>query len=308
MVKKLLKDERGSAIIIFTLGLTVFFGFLAFVADTGLLYYKKADLANAVDAAALAGAQELPYKPQTAVDKAVEYGTANGLIANNLVIQIFDSNKKIKVSSQKDINLLFAKILGIDSGRVGHTATAQVASIVGVNGAAPLGIQKHDFVFGQQYTLKVGAGDTSNLTGEISPGWFGALALGGPGASTYEDNLSFGYDGNLKIGDLIDIQTGNISGPTKDAIDYRISQDKHTPYCTVDHFERDCSRLIKVPVIEAAGHKTVKILGFSMFLIDDVTGQGNDSYVKGKFVRTIAVGEIDPDSQDYGLLGIKLVE
>ena len=146
------------------------------------------------------------------------------------------------------------------------------------------------------------------MDGELSPGWFGALALGGPGASRYEDNLTFGYSGSLKIGDIIDIQTGNISGPTKRAIDYRIAEDKHTPYCTVDNFKRDCSRLIKVPVIEPVASKKVKIIGFAMFLIDDATGHGNESYVKGKFVKTITSGEIDPGAQDFGLFGVRLIQ
>ena len=308
MVNKLLTDERGSAIVIFALGVTMFFGFLSFVADSGLLFFNEAKLTNAVDASVLAGAQELPYYPSAAVVKAINYAVANGLDANEVDVEVFDSNKKIKVTSTKNVKLLFGKVLGIESGEVEHTAVAEVAAIVGVGGAAPLGIEKHEFEFGQQYTLKVGAGDTSELEGEMSPGWFGALALGGPGANTYENNLTYGYSGNLKIGDIIDIQTGNISGPTKKAIDYRIAEDKHTPYCTVDHFARNCSRLIKVPVIEPVAQKEVKIIGFSMFLIDDVTGSGNESYVKGKFVKTITSGEIDPSSQDFGLVGVRLIQ
>jgi len=308
MIKKFLSEEKGSAVIILTMGLTALFGFLALVADVGLLSFNDSKLTNAVDAAVLAGAQELPYHPEEAVEKARQYAALNGLDGGKLTVEVFDGNKKIKAQYEQDVNLLFARVLGIDTGKVGHTAVAEVAPIVGVGGAAPLGIQKHEFVFGEQYTLKVAAGDTSLLTGEISPGWFGALALGGPGASTYEDNLTFGYPGSLKIGDIIDVQTGNISGPTQKAIDYRIAEDKHIPYCTVDHFERDCSRLIKVPVIEAVDKKIVKVIGFAMFLVDDVTGNGNESYVKGKFVKTVASGEIDPDAQNFGLVGVRLIQ
>jgi hypothetical protein len=308
MIVRLLSDEKGSAIIIFALGLTVFLGFSALVTDVGILYLADYKLTNAVDAAVLAGAQELPYNPQGAVTQATNYAIANGLKEEQFSIEVLKDNKLIRITAEKDVNLLFAKVLGFDTGKVNHVAEAQVAAIVGINGAAPLGIEKHDFVFGEQYTLKVGAGATDYLNQEISPGWFGALALGGPGASTYEDNLTYGYPGSLKVGDIVNIQTGNISGPTKKAIDYRIAEDKHVPYCTVDNFERDCSRLIKVPVIEAVDKKRVKIIGFSMFLVDDVTGQGNESYVKGKFVKTIASGEVSPEAQDYGLVGVRLVK
>lgn len=308
MLKKFWVEEKGSIMIILTIGLTAFLGFVALVTDVGLLYFNKSKLANAVDAAVLAGGQELPYYPTEATEKARYYSNLNGLDGSKLSVEVFNGNKRIRAGYEKEVKLLFAKVLGVDTGRVGHTAVAEVAPITGVGGAAPLGIQKHEFEFGKQYTLKVGAGDTSLLEGEISPGWFGALALGGPGANTYEDNLTFGYSGNLKIGDVIDIQTGNISGPTKKAIDYRIGEDKHIPFCTVENFERDCARLIKVPVIEPVADKEVRIIGFSMFLVDDVTGEGNESYVKGKFVKTIVSGEIDPTAEDFGLMGIRLIQ
>lgn len=308
MLKKFLKDERGSVIILLAVGFSALMGFVALVADAGMLYFNDSKITNGVDAAVLAGAQELPYRPYEAIEKAKSFAEANGLDSNKLNVVVFSDDKKIRASYEQEVNFLFAPVLGVNSGKVGHTAVAEVAPIIGLDGAAPLGIQQHEFVFGEQYTLKVGAGDTSILDGEISPGWFGALALGGPGASRYEENLTYGYSGSLKVGDIIDIQTGNISGPTKRAIDYRISEDKHIPFCTVDNFKRDCSRLIKVPVVEPVAKKEVKIVGFAMFLVDDVTGQGNESYVKGKFVKNIVSGEIDPGAQDFGLFGVRLIQ
>ena len=53
-------DERGTIIVIFTLLLVVMLGFAALVVDVGFATQKKRQLQNAVDAAALAGAQDLP--------------------------------------------------------------------------------------------------------------------------------------------------------------------------------------------------------------------------------------------------------
>jgi len=308
MLEKLLKDEKGSGIIILAIGLTVFLGFTAIVTDMGLVYLTNARLANAIDAAALAGAQELPYNPQAAIDIAKNYAEANGVEKDQITIELLNNNKCIKVYSEKEVTLFLAKTLGFNSENVSHTAMAEVAPIVGVNGASPLGIKQHDFIFGQEYTLKVGANDTSIFSEEISPGWFGALALGAPGADDYENNLTYNYSGNLYVGDIVDIQTGNISNPTKRAIDYRIAEEKHIPYCTVDHFERDCSRLLKVPVIEPVDSNSIRIVGFAMFLVDAVEGQGINNYLKGSFVRTIVSGEVDPNAQDFGLVGVRLVQ
>ena len=173
--------------------------------------------------------------------------------------------------------------------------------MVAVNGAVPLGIQEHNFQFESNASESRGWGYWYPKWGGC-PGWFGALALEGPGAKLYEDNLTYGFNGELKIGDILDVQTGNISNPTKRAIDYRMAQCTHSPYCTVDDYSRDCPKLLKVPVIEPAGHKQVRIKGFAMFLVEEVPGQGNENFVKGRFLETVTTGEIGTGS-GFGLMG-----
>ena len=57
---RLASDEQGLAILFWALMLPFILLFFALVADTGLATVEKRELQNAVDAAALAGAQELP--------------------------------------------------------------------------------------------------------------------------------------------------------------------------------------------------------------------------------------------------------
>ncbi|WP_148135297.1 pilus assembly protein TadG-related protein [Candidatus Formimonas warabiya] len=301
MNKKIFDNEKGSAMILVALGMAVLLGLVSLVTDTGLIFVSQAKLVNAVDAAALAGAQELPGRPDLAVTVAENYAVTNGVNAHDLDIEVMNENKAIRVQAERNVNLLFAKILGINTGFVEHEATAQVGPIAATEGVVPLGIQEQELNFGEQYTLKVGAGESDT-------GWFGALALGGPGASTYEENLTYGYPEVISIGDILDVQTGNISNPTKRAIDFRLLACNHTPYCTVDHFQRDCARLVKIPIIEKINARDVKVVGFGVLLLDDVTGQGNDSYVKGRFVQTILPGEISGEAENFGVLGVKLIE
>ncbi|MEL7563575.1 MAG: pilus assembly protein TadG-related protein [Dehalobacterium sp.] len=297
---RFLLNEKGSAIIIVALGMVVFLGLVSLVTDTGLIFASKSQLVNAVDAAALAGAQELPERRDLAVTTAENYAVANGVNTDDLTIEIINNDKAIKVQAGRTVNLLFAKVLGINTGFVEHEAVAQVGPIAAIDGVVPLGIQKQKLNFGEQYTLKVGAGESDT-------GWFGAIALGGPGASTYEDNLTYGYQETISIGDIFNIEPGNMSGPTNKAINFRIAECKHSPYCTVDHFDRDCPRLVKLPIIEVIGSK-VKVVGFGVMLLDDVTGQGDDCYVKGKFVQTILAGEISGEAENFGVLGVKLIQ
>lgn len=71
------QSRRGQSIWLFALGLIAFFGFLAIVLDFGRIFLVKQRLHNHCDAAALAGALNLPEDPAGAVDKAVEYYARN---------------------------------------------------------------------------------------------------------------------------------------------------------------------------------------------------------------------------------------
>lgn len=299
MMRRLINNESGSAIAIIAVALMGLLGVSALVADAGLLYTTRTKLVNVTDSAALAGAQELPYYIDEAVVKAIEYGSANDLPAENISVELINDNKAIKVTAHKDVKLLFARFLGYNNKPVSSSSTAEAAPISGADGVVPLGILEYDFNFGQEYTLKVGAGDSVE-------GWYGALALGGPGASTYEENLTSGYPEIIRVGDIINLQTGNISNPTKRAIDQRIDECTHSPRCSPESFHRGCSRLIKVPVINLEEDKKVRVVGFSMFLVDEVIGQGVDNYIKGKFIKTVITGEINSGLSDYGLRGVKL--
>ncbi|HHT64302.1 MAG: pilus assembly protein TadG-related protein [Bacillota bacterium] len=297
--QKLITNEKGSAIVLVALAMTVFLGMVSLVTDTGLIFVSKARLVNAVDAAVLAGAQELPHWPDTAAQVAENYATVNGI--ENPTVEVIDEKRALKVKGERTVNLLFARVLGFNTGIVTHEAVAKVGPIAAADGVVPLGIQEREFEFGVQYTLKVGAGESEH-------GWFGALALGGPGASTYEKNLTYGYSETISLGDIFNTETGNMSNPTKRAINYRIDGCKHSPYCTVSHFQRDCPRLIKVPIIKLLSGKKVEVVGFGVMLLDDVTGQGNECYVKGKFVQTILPGEISGDEKNFGVWGVKLIQ
>lgn len=73
-----LKDERGQAMIVTLLCMTCLLGLVGFAADVGTLFYAKRNLQIAADAAAVAGAAELPYGDMTAAADAA--AAQNGVI------------------------------------------------------------------------------------------------------------------------------------------------------------------------------------------------------------------------------------
>lgn len=305
----ILLEEKGAVLILVALAMTVLFVFLGLVVDAGLGYLTRARLTATVDAAALAGAQELPADPSGAAAVAKEYAASNGLPAEQVAVEVSPDQKSITVEGQRRISFFLGQFLGQSEAVVRARALAQVASPQGVWGAAPLAVEDHQLEFGARYVLKNGAGEYES---HLGPGNFGALSLGGTGASKYEENLKYGYQEMLKVGDQVDTETGNMSNPTKRAIDYRLDRCPD-PSCSPAGFSRDCQHILIVPLyqtVETEGQQIKKVLvsGFAAFYVEKVEGQGNDSYIYGYFVRTLAKGMGELSGVDTGLYVVRLVQ
>lgn len=304
-VKSIWRRQDGTAVVPVALALVVLLAMVGTVTDVGLVFLHKYRLSNALDAAALAGAQELPENPEKAREKAREYAEKNGVDPATITVEISDDNREIRVAGEKEVQLLFAKVLGYTKSRVNSTSAARVGGITRVVGAAPLGIEEQPFQYGEEYVLKVGGGCGSY-------GWFGALSLGGTGANVYRMNLMYGYNRELKVGDIVPTETGNMSGPTRDGIEYRIQSCKHIPKCTYDHYVRDCPQVLLVPIIRPIASngnqvKEVQVVGFGAFFVEGVAGTGKESIVTGRFIHYLYPGDVDFNQVYYGLKGVKLV-
>jgi|GEM_PF-143747 len=299
-------QERGSVVVIVTLTLTVLLGFCAIVTDVGLLYAQRAHLQNSIDAAALAGAQELPDNPNDAKNIAIDYATRNGVANVNVTFEA--SYSKIIVQATQQSPTYFARIWGITEEQISASATAMMVPPIVLSGAVPLSIQEQDFVYGQKYVLKSGGGsgtsdwylddDKKNnvmKSGEVSgtSGWYGALELTGTGANSYETDLANGYQGDLHVGQILDVKHGNMSGPTADAINTRLNRDTRVPKNTIDNYDRNAPQIVYIPIVRIISESgnsihEVQIVGFAAFFLEGVAGNGNDSVVTGWFIRTFA--------------------
>ncbi|SHH84905.1 TadE/TadG family type IV pilus assembly protein [Desulfosporosinus lacus] len=335
-------QERGSVVVIVTLSLTVLLGFCAVVADMGLLYAQKAHLQNSVDAAALAGVQELLKGPSDATSMAIDYATKNGVADVNVSVEA--NNAIIVVQAKQQVPTYFARIWGITEEQISVSARAMLLPPMGLYGAVPLSIQEQDFVFGQKYILKSGGGsgtsewylddDKNNSVkryGEEygTSGWYGALELSGTGANTYESDLANGYQGSLFVGQILNVKHGNMSGPTADGINTRINRDTRVPRNTIDNHDRNAPQIVYIPIVRIISESgnsihEVQIVGFAAFFLEGVAGNGNESIVTGWFIRTLASNAHNKDhlsdslkteeeiengaaSNDYGLYTPKLI-
>jgi Flp pilus assembly protein TadG len=314
IVLRLLHEEKGSVIIVMVIFLTVLIGMAAMVTDTGAMYLTRSRLQNAVDAAVLAGIQDLPGNPSQAVETASAYAANNSPLHAEIDIpQILETNHAIYVSAHKTVNFGFGRVMGLDSKLIEAEAQARLEPITGVSGALPLAVMKGVWTLGDTVTLKGGAQEA------IDGGWRGAISLGGNGTSVYEENLKKGYAGILRLEDLVNVENGNMSGPTQTGTGYRLAACPHTPKCTITQYNLACPRIGVVPVVEqilltdkkgdqTVSKKQVRITGFALFLFSDVFGNGSDSRITGRFIQGIVQGESDPNAPDYGLYKAKLVQ
>jgi len=67
----------------------------------------------------------------------------------------------------------------------------------------------------------------------------------------------------LRVGDRVLVEEGNMSGPTTEGVQYRIDQCKEG--CTFEDFDKDCPRVMIVPVVKPVNSKEVEIRGLLSF-------------------------------------------
>jgi Flp pilus assembly protein TadG len=298
-MRRPLKDESGAVIVVVALLMTVFLGFVALVIDGGMLYMEKQKLRDIADAAALAGAQELPTIDQASV-QANQSIILNEADPTLFKINFNENNHRITVRGEKTVDLVFAKALGFPSAKVDAVSNVEIGALMSGRGAVPVGIE---------YTSQLTFGDIKYLKVEdATVGNFGALALAGPGASLYEEDFKNGYKYELRVNQIINTQTGNLAGPTARAVNFRIAACPTSTY--LDHPD-DCPRVVLLPVFQSVVTeqnqvKAVKIVGFAKFFIENVSTGSQSAEIVGRFIEHADSGEVSYNSPIYGAYGFKL--
>lgn len=160
------KNESGQSLILVTVVIAALIGFAALVVDVGVLYNSKAELQNIADAAALAGAQDLP-NASLAIDTALDYVSYNGLKATqNGVTESGDTvtittpykgdETKIGVECKRQVPYLFAKIFGLSSTEISVHSAAQYGIAASVPWIVPFVIpEPAQFNYDNLYVMRM---------------------------------------------------------------------------------------------------------------------------------------------------------
>ncbi|MPM05760.1 hypothetical protein SDC9_52055 [bioreactor metagenome] len=314
-------EQRGSVAVITAMAMVALLGISALVLDIGVSYNEASKLQNALDSAALAAVCELPAENSNSASWAAAKHEAISLAAANDcslspedVQPIYKDNVTtnkiigIKVTKSIVVKYNFAQVIGIDSGTITRTASAGLTPVSGVTGAVPLCISYSSL------SNAIAANATAGLiikcssnTGDIGidctglSGWFAALRFDGNGASIFSDLIANGYQGDLRIGQVINTESGNMSGPTMDGFTTRVA--KCTDGCTASCYEPNCPRLVNIPVIEIVSNNEVRIVSFATFFVLECGGSGKDAYIKATYIKNSVLSDSVPGAagQDCGL-------
>jgi hypothetical protein len=166
------RNESGQTMVLTVLFLAVLLGISAAVLDVGAWYRADRQLQATADAAALAGANELPSDQGGAASLALEYAGKNGggLAAGGISFETrVNPGDTIAVHTQKQMPGFFSKLFGLNSVTVGANAKARTAPMSSAKWAAPVAVDElHEKLqckptpcFGEPTTLdffKVGPG------------------------------------------------------------------------------------------------------------------------------------------------------
>jgi hypothetical protein len=371
------RRERGQFLMIGALLLPVLLGMAGMAVDVGKYADERRNLQNAADAIALAASQQMCTpnpndcsNTTAATTAANAIATKNGINTSDMTVTYLGGNTapKARVSITRNHKFQFIRILGINNKNVSGKAAAAKVSFGGGSGVVPWAVT-------QATVDQAGVGDLVTMkydaTGSNS-GNFGAIRIDGSGAATYRSDVKYGANSFICAvgtpncstgacpgtypsgcaetapscdGPECDPETGNMVGPTRDGVDFRMSNTSTAcdtfaeafgtpdPGTRLYHLASQCNpwlegnqcpqtatpcsrRVIIIPVIDQFGNGASDPLTIQSFALmylegyDDGKCQGNSCEIKGEFVKAdinarALAGTYDPDAS---ITFTKLVE
>lgn len=122
------KSNKGVSMVLFVIGLTLILGVGALVTDVGIVALERQKFQNAIDAATLAAAQELPDKSK-ALQTANQYIELNGFSTSDVSVNFSDSDKSVSISGNRNIDFFFARVFGFNNTSVSISSSAVQESV-----------------------------------------------------------------------------------------------------------------------------------------------------------------------------------
>ena len=307
-----IRNDRGQATVITLVFLVVLLGMAALVLDIGSWYRADRATQSTADAAALAGAQALPYDTANARALATQYANKNGGGVSGGDITItsspYGANDTIRVQVHRTAAGVFTKLFGVNQVGVGSKATARASLMQSAQYVAPIGVNvKHPMLKGTSACPCFGPGYTTTLplgkTG--APGSFDLLNIdgssGGTGGQILAKWILQGYSGYLPIGSYLS-DTGSKWNDSlvQNALEQRMNTNPVLLFPVYDTLSGTGSNAI------------YHVVGWAAFHITGHSANGNGGQITGWFERIdwdgIESTASDGSNPDLGVRVVKLID
>ena len=296
------KSERGQSLVIVLLFMTVLIGMAAAVIDVGSWYRADRKLQANADAAALAGAQELPESAPAAQAAALAWADKNdgGVTAANIKFRsTVIANDTVEVTAQRRAPGFFAKLFGFDSVQVRAKAAARAGVMNRARWAAPVAIDwRHEKLQCKCW------GDPTEIDFEkVGPGAFRLMNIDGSYGGTGPSDIGEWVRGGLDA--WMDNNRWYYSDPgmkpnsshVKGALDFRDETELLFP-------------VYNAVRAQGAGFEYY-VIGWAVFHVTgwDIRGV-NDGKIYGYFVDMVwtGVGSTSAGSPHFGARTVELIE
>lgn len=321
MLRSFDRQDGGQALALFAIGAVATFGAVGMAVDAGRMVGTRAEMQKAADASALAGSQDLPLT-EVAISKAKEYLYKNASSDTGYQISVRSDkspNDTVIVVASKRVDYTFLRVLGMSGTTVSAKAFVSRGYYSGGTGVLPFGFIASNvptstllqnpcylgsddglprFRQNASCTLKFGAGTSGG-------GDFGALALDGTGAQRYEDAIMYGSSKPVRVNQLVNPQTGDLIGPTRQAIRDRLARPAPAGCAgnnradvlmtsaagttTVKPGCESSARIIVIPIVDRIQNpENSKVLGFAILFLAGESMSGGQMQIQGEFITLVS--------------------
>ncbi len=329
--------ERGQVLILVAGIAPVLLGMAGMAVDIGGYAGHRRGLQNAADSIALAAAQDLCKvtcsDTTAAAANANTWAIKNNINPSDVTLTFFGGSTAPAVRARVSANHSFAfmPIVGISSKDVSASAASAKVSFGGGVGIVPWSIT-------QATVDAIASSDIVTMkydTTGSNTGNFGAIRIDGSGADVYESSATYGSqyfacavtaptcaeNSPTCDGPQCDPATGNLIGPTRRAVDFRMNNTSAAcdtfggAFTSLGagryHLNGDCNpwtngdgectstaagslcsrRVIVIPVVNSFGNGTSDPTIIQRFALVYLEGydagqcQGNSCDIKGRFVQ-----------------------
>jgi hypothetical protein len=316
-----IKSEAGQALALTAVFMTVLLGSCAAVLDVGVWFREDRDTQRITDAAALAGAQELPENTSAAETLARDYADENGLVfpADGVTFDVdIDTtvmpDDTIVVKLERPAPGFFAKVFGIDSITVGSTAKARAGVPAAAKWVAPVVVnEKHEKLvcacFGDEHETRILLENQHRPGSGDAAGAFALLNLdrgssGAPGADSIAGWMVKGYDKLMEPGEYRSAPSTLFNSQDMfEALEDRVGTVVLFPVCKAVAAGDSCQ------IRRGGQNAEYGIIGWVAFHITAFDNRGSSGWIEGYFTGAVWEGKLEPSqtTPDFGVRTISLI-